>query len=213
MTTAIKLTNSLNANIASRVEYEDAKNTESSNVTTLMIKAFNIDHKTLKTNHKKTYFESLIDQAFVADFDFINNSVKSNARFNVYALQKAALKLNCVAQRKLYNVTSLHNKFCIASVLTCLQNRDKESFSFDRKHAHAMLSKACNYETVARSDLAQKFDVSASTATTQVSSSFRVLEALNILQFDETQRARSIVSNVNYDNAFLKLVQEHFKIA
>ena len=76
-----------------------------------------------------------------------------------------------------------------------------------------MLSKACQFENVARSELAQKFDVSATTASTQVSSSFRVLEALNILSFDESSRARSVVSQVNYDNAFVKLVQDHFKIA
>ena len=213
MTTAIKLMNSLNKNVAERIAYEDAKNAESSNVSSHIIKAFNIDHATLKTKHKQTYFDALIEQQFLTDFDFINNSVKSNARFNVYALQKAAAKINAVAQRKLLNAASLHNKFCIASVLTCLQNRDKETFSFDRKHALSMLSKACQFESVARSDLAQKFDVAATTASTQVSSSFRVLEALNILNFDESQRARSIVSNVNYDNAFVKLVQDHFKIA
>jgi hypothetical protein len=79
MTTAIKLQNSLNKNIAERVAYEDAKNAESSNVVTHMIKAFAIDHSTLKTKHKATYFESLVDQAFLSDFDVINNSVKANA--------------------------------------------------------------------------------------------------------------------------------------
>lgn len=213
MTTAIKLMNSLNKNIALRAEYEDAKNAESSSVVDKMIKAFNIDHSTLKTKHKQSYFDALVDQEFLTDFDFINNSVKANARFNIYAMQKAAAKINAVAQRKLFAAASLSNKFCVASVLTCLQNRDKEAFSFDRKHALTMLSKACNYENVARSDLAQKFDVAASTASTQVSSSFRTLEALNILSFDESSTARSVVSQVNYDNAFVKLVQEHFKIA
>ncbi len=213
MTTAIKLMNSLNKNIAARVEYEDAKNAESSNVVDKMLKAFNVDHATLKTKHKQSYFESLVDQQFLTDFDFINNSVKANARFNIYALQKASAKINAVAQRKLFNAAALSNKFCVASVLTCLQNRDKESFSFDRKHALSMLSKACQFENVARSDLAQKFDVAATTASTQVSSSFRTLEALNILNFDESSTARSIVSQVNYDNAFVKLVQEHYKIA
>lgn len=213
MTTAIKLMNSLNTNVAARAAYEDDKKAESSNVVSHMIKAFNVDHSTMKTKHKKEFFESLVDQAFLNDFDFINNSVKANARFNVYALQKAALKINCVAQRKMLSVTSLHNKFCVASVLTCLQNRDKESFAFDRKHALAMLSKALRFESVASSDLAQKFDVTASTASTQVSSSFRVLEALNILQFDDSDKARNVVSQVNYDNAFVKLVQTHFNIA
>lgn len=213
MTTAIKLMNSLNTNIAERAQYEDDKNAESSNVVNHMIKAFNIDHTTMKTKHKKEFFEALVASEFVTDFNFINNSVKANARFNVYAMQKAAAKINAVAASKLIAVTSLHNKFCVASVLTCLQNRDKEAFSFDRKHALAMLSKALRFESVASSDLATKFDVTASTASTQVSSSFRTLEALNILQFDESDKARNVVSQVNYDNAFVKLVKEHYNIA
>jgi len=208
--TAQKLLNSLNKNIAERVAYEDAKNAESSNVTSHLLKAFNADHVTLKTKHKLSYFEALIDQNMLESYDFINNSVKSNARFNIYAVQKAALKLDNVAQRLLTRATALNNKFCVAAVLTCIQKRDVESFVFNRDSALVMLSHAINKENVKRSDFAEKFNVTASTASTQVSSSFRVLEALNILSFDDSDKARNIVSSVNYDNAFVKLVESQF---
>jgi hypothetical protein len=208
--TAKQLMNSLNRNIAARVKYEDDKNAESSNVTSHLLRAFNIYHATLRTKHKETYFESLIEQDFLKSFDFINNSVKANARFNVYAAQKAALKIDNVAQRVLTRATALNNKFCVAAVLTCIQKRNVETFTFDRKHALVMLCSAIQADSVKRSDFAEKFNVTASTASTQVSSSFRVLEALNILSFDDSNKARNVVSSVNYDNAFVKLVEAHF---
>ena len=213
--TAQKLMNSLNKNVADRIAYEDSKavEDENSNVVAFVMKAFAIDHKTMKTKHSLAYFQALVDADFIASFDFVNNSVKSTSRFNVYAIKKAALKLDSVAQSKLLRATALDNKFCVASVLSCLQNKDAESFSFTRKHALAMLSKALRFEHVATSELATKFDVAASTASTQVSSSFRVLEALNILTFDESDKARSTVSNFNKDNAFVKLIAAHYKIA
>ena len=209
---AIALRDSLNKNVAERVAYETEKNVASSNVVSNLIKQFSLDHKTLETTLSDSFFEALAKSKTLKNFDFINNSVTANARFNTYALAKAALKLRCIASDKLLNATALNNKFCVAAVLTCLQNRDKEQFSFDRKHALAMLSKAMRFEHVAASDLAMKFDVAASTASTQVSSSFRVLEALDILKFDDSSRDRSIVSNVNYESAFVRIVADHYKI-
>jgi hypothetical protein len=214
-TTAIKLANSLNKNVAERIAYEDSKRVEdeNSNVVSHIMKAFAVDYKTMKTKHTIAYFQALVDANFLQDFDFINNSVKSTSRFNVYAIKKAALKIDSVAQNKLLRVTALDNKFCVAAVLSCLQNKDAESFTFTRSHALAMLSKALRFEHVATSDLATKFDVAASTASTQVSSSFRVLEALSILTFDDSDKARSTVSNFNKDNAFVHLIAANYKIA
>lgn len=209
---AENLKTSLNANAAERVAYETEKNVASSNVINNLIKDCKLDHATLETKLNDAFFESLQKTKFLKNFDFLNNSVKSSARFNTYAISKAMLKVTCVAQDKLLRAESLHNKFCVAAVLTCLQNKDKEAFSFDRSHALAMLSKALRFEHVATSDLATKFDVAASTASTQISSSFRVLEALDVLKFDDSVKARSVVSNVNYDNAFVKLVARHYKI-
>lgn len=203
---------SLNANAQERVAYEESKNAASSNVINNLIKQFKLDRKTFETTHNDAYFKNVVATKFVRNFDFINNSVKSTARFNTYALAKAALKIECVSRDKLIKETALDNKFCVAAVLTCLQNRDKEQFTFSRQHALAMLSKALRFEHVATSELATKFNVAASTAATQVSSSFRVLEALDILKFDDSSRDRCIVSAVNYDNAFVKLVARHYQI-
>lgn len=210
--TATKLRNSLNKNIAERVAYEAEKNVASSNVVNNLFRDFSIDHKTQKTTLKDTFFQKLIDAKFIDSFDFINNAVKANNRFNTYAISKAALKLQNIVADKLHKETALNNKFCVACVLTCLQNKDKESFSFDRSHALSMLSRALKFEHVAMSDLSTKFNVTANTAETQVSSSFRVLEAFNILTFDDSVKARSVVSNVNYDNAFVKLVAAKYQI-
>lgn len=209
--TAQKLVNSLNKNAKERIAYEAAKSAES--CITKLIKYARLDRNTHETAYNKAYMQKLVDAQALDSFDFINNHVKDNQRFNIYAVQKAFAKLDAIAANKLTRADSLANKFCVACVLTCLQNRDKESFSFTRKHALAMLSNAMKFENVARSDFAMKFNVAASTASTQVSSSFRVLEALNILKFDESARDRSVVSDVNYDSAFVKIVQDHFNIA
>lgn len=208
--TARKLINSLNKNAADRIAYEESKAAHT--CVDKLIKYASLDHSTNKTKLNEAFFENVVKADFLQNFDFINNHVKENQRFNIYAVQKAFAKIKAVSADKLVAADSLANKFCVASVLTCLQNRDKEQFSFTRQHALAMLSNALKFENVARSDFSSKFNVSAATAATQVSSSFRTLEALNILEFDESARDRSIVKNVNYDNAFVKIVQAHFDI-
>lgn len=207
----IELRASLNANIAQRVAYEESKSAHSA--VSKVIKYTSADHKTLETKLSDEFFKALIKAKALTSFDFINSHVRDNQRFNVYAIEKAFAKLHAIAANKLIKETALANKFCVACVLTCLQNRDKEQFTFTRDHALAMLSKALRFEHVAISDLATKFNVTQSTASTQVSSSFRALEALDILRFDDTARDRSVVSAVNYESAFVKLVQERFAIA
>jgi len=213
ITTAKKLINSLNKNVAIRAEYENAKNKSVNNVIRDMINAFNLDHKTLQTKFTEAYFERIVATNSLASFDFINNSVKSDSCFNTKAFAKVASKLECISKNKLLKTDKIANSYCTAAVLTCLQKRDVESFFFTRDTALAMLSKAMRFEHVALSDLATQFNVSANTASTQVSSSFRTLEALNILEFDKQSRERNVVSNVNYDSEFVKIVATHYKIA
>lgn len=204
--TAKKLANNFNKNIADRIAYEQAQRKET--LVTKLINYCNLDRATFKTKLSEAFFQKLIDSKAVTSFDFINNHAKESQRFNVYAIEKA---MHAFKALNLNSATRV-NKYDAACILTCLQNRDKESFSFTRQHALSMLSKACNFETVARSELATSFNVAASTATTQVSSSFRALEALDVLRFDESSRERATVSNVNYDHALVRLIADHYEI-
>lgn len=205
--TAKKLQNNLNKNIAERIAYEQAQSKDS--IVTKLIKYASLDRVTFKTKLSESFFQTLIDSQAVKSFDFINNHAKESQRFNVYAIEKAFHAFAALNRKSALRV----NKYDAACILTCLQNRDKESFSFTRQHALSMLSKACNFESVARSELATSFNVAASTATTQVSSSFRNLQALDVLQFDESSRDRATVSSVNYDHALVRLIADHFDIA
>lgn len=201
----IALRNSLNVNVAERSRYESDK-ASNEKITQQLVTTFKLNHKTLETTLSDQFFQSLIDAEFLDSFDFINNHAKENQRFNIKAIAKVKAKLDSIVANKIVRFDEVSQKFCIACVLTCIQNKDKESFTFTRQHALAMLSKALRFESVKIRDLATKFDVQASTASTQVSSSFRTLEALNVLKFSE-ERARATVSAVNYDNAFVKLVE------
>ncbi|MDX5412787.1 MAG: hypothetical protein LPK02_07045 [Rhodobacterales bacterium] len=203
--TAKKLLNNLNKNVAERIAYEQSKRAESA--ITKVINYCKLDRATFKTTLSEAFFQKLIDAKALESFDFINNHAKESQRFNVYAIEKAMHALHAVASQQMKA-----NKYDVACIVTCLMNRDKESFSFTRKHALSMLSKALKFDNVARSDFSITFNVSESTASTQVSSSFRALEALNVLKFDESDRERSTVSQVNYDHALVKLICEKFDI-
>ena len=205
--TAKKLLNNLNKNVAIRITYEQEKNAEL--LVSKLINYCKLDRTTFKTRLTETFFQKLLDANAIDSFEFINNHVKENQRFNIYAIEKLMQNLACVAADKLIIAA---NKYDVACVLTLLQNRDKDTFSFDRDHAKAMLSQACRYEHVALTDLATKFNVSQSTADTQVSSTFRALEAMQILKFTETKKERSVVESIDYDNVFVKLVQRAYKI-
>lgn len=203
---------SQNVNIAERDRFEREEN-GTGTIGAKLISYFKLDHKTLETKRSVEFYKPLVATGFLQNFDFINDSVQKRRRFNIYGVQKAAAKIEAVAAGKLTNEASLPNKFCVAAVLACLANRDKAEFTFSSDSAKAMLSRAFNFEHVKRSDFVNSFNVTAGTAGTQVSSSFRVLEALKIVSFDDSQRARKIVSGVNFDNAFVKLVAERFEIA
>lgn len=203
------LRDSLNRNAQARAAYEREEQSSKSQVVAKMIAALKLDHKTLETKLSDSFFERLAASRFVDSYDFVNNHAKTNQRYNIYAIQKAQAKIESIVADKLLNRNALTQKFCVAIVLTCLQNRERESFSFDRKSALSMLSRAFSYEHVQRSDFAQQFNVTENTASTQVSSSFRALEALHILDFDDS---RNVVLSVNYANRFVQLVQEHFAI-
>ena len=199
--TARKLINSLNSNASTRVEYETSKAAHS--CVSKLIKYASLDRTTFKTSLKETFMQKLVDAAALTSFDFINNHVKESQRFNVYAIEKVFKDLHAIARDNV----ALMNKYNRACVLTCIMNAEKESFAFSRDHAKAMLSKAFNFENVKRSDLATTFNVAESTASTQVSSSFRALEALDVLRFDESARDRCVVSHVNNEHALVKLVR------
>lgn len=201
--TAKKLINSLNKNVVERAQYEESKSAHS--CVTKLIKYATLDRNTLKTNLKEAFMQKLVDAKALTNFDFINNHVKESQRFNIYAVEKVFKDLHAIAQSNV----ALMNKYNRACVITCLMNADKEQFTFTRNHAKAMLSKAYNFESVKRSELAQTFNVAESTASTQVSSSFRALEALDVLRFDESARDRCIVSHVNKEHALVQLVQQH----
>lgn len=206
MTNAIALRASLNANIAERSRYEAEKNSAET-ITAQLCKHFNADPKTLETRYSDAYFDALVN-AGLPSFDFINNHVKESQRFNIKALEKVSAKLRSIVDGKVTRVDTTAQKYCVACVATVLQNAGKD-FVFNRKQAKAMLSRALRFEAFRAKACSVTFNVSESTADTQVSSSFRTLEALGILKFDDSERARSVVSDVNVNHPFVQLVQKN----
>jgi hypothetical protein len=190
-----------NAQSKERVEYERSKSAESA--AQKLTRYLRLDAKTLETKLSDNFFRSLIENNVETSFEFLNNSVRDSNRFNIYAIEKAMLNLLSIAQNRLIVKA---NKYDIAMILHCIAQRSKESFTFARSQALHMLSRACVDESVARSSYEMRFDVTASTASTQVSSSFRMLQALNVLTFDDSSKERSVVSNVNVDHALVRLV-------
>lgn len=206
MTDAIALRTSLNLNVAERSRYEREKSA-SETITNQLVKHFSLNHKTLETKLSDDFFEKIAASHIVDSFDFINSHDKANQRFNIKALEKVRAKLDSIVADKIMRFDTVSQKFCIACVLTCLRNRESDSFVFTRKHALAMLSRALRFDTVKIRDLATKFDVAESTASTQVSSSFRTLDALKVLRFSEESSQRAIVSHVDFEHAFVKLIE------
>lgn len=209
--TARKLINSLNKNVADRDAYETSKNA-AQQITDKLRRYLSLDHKTLQTTKSTDYFQRLVDANAVQSFDFMNDHFSQAQRFNVYAIEKVAAKLDSIAANKLIKADATAQKYCLAIVLHLLRNADKDKHVFERKHALSMLSAAQKFENIARTDFELKFSTTAATASTQVSSSFRAMQALDILKFDESAKDRSIVSDVNYDHAFIKLVADAYKI-
>lgn len=197
---------SLNTNAAERIAYETEKNAHSA--ASKLIKYATLDHKTFETKLSDSFFDTLARSKALNSFDFINNAVRESNRFNVYAIEKAFKALHAIVRNR---VDAL-DKYDRACVLTVLLNKNKSEFAFSRDHAKAMLSRAFMFENVKRSDLATTFNVAESTASTQVSSSFRALEALNVLTFDESARDRCIVRDVNLDHAIVQLVASAYDI-
>lgn len=197
----------LNAQIVERDAYETQKN-PSQTIGKQLTKHFNCDHKTLETRFSDNFFQTLIDKNAIpaTGFAFINNHVKDSQRFNIKALEKVSAKLRSIVDDRIAKVDTTAQKYCVASVLTCLMNQGSD-FEFSRKYALGMLNRTMRFEGFRAKACAQTFNVTDGTASTQVSSSFRTLEALDILRFDDSERERSRVTDVNLDHAFVKLVE------
>lgn len=206
--TARKMFNAFNKQAFARFDYEESKLAHKA--ADKLIRYCALDVKERKTKLKESFFQKLLDANISLNFDFLNNSVRDSNRFNVYAIEKAMLNLRSVASDSLIIRA---NKYDVAMIVYCMMNQHKESFTFNRKDALAMLSRAMRHENVSRSDMSMTFNVAASTASTQVSSSFRMLEALDVLRFDDTSKERQIVSSVNYDHALVQLVARSYNIA
>lgn len=204
--TAKKLQNNLNKNCAERIAYQIEKQSEL--VVTSLINHANLDRTTFKTKLSEAFFQKLLDSNSVKSFDFINNHAKQNARFNIKAIKKAFELLHSVVSDNI----KYADKYDVAVTLHCIMNRHKDSFEFTRNHALSMLSNAAKFENVSRSNFEMKFDVDLSTASTQVSSTFRILQAIDVLKFDEMSKERAVISDVNYDHAFVKLIAAKFDI-
>lgn len=209
--TARKLMNSLHKNVEARDNFETAANS-AQKISDKLRRYLSLDHKTLQTTRTVEYFQKLVDAQAISNFDFMNDHHMQNKRFNVYAIEKVAAKLDSVAQNKLLKADATAQKYCLAILLHLLKNADKEEHVFERKHALSMLSAAQRFEAIARTDFELKFSKTGATANTQVSSSFRAMQALDILRFEETSKERSIVRNVNYEHAFVRLVAKAYNI-
>lgn len=206
--TARKMFNAFNREAFARFNYEESKSAHKA--ADKLIRYCALDVKERKTKLKESFFQKLLDSNVALDFAFLNNSVRDSNRFNVYAIEKAMLNLRSIANDSLIIRA---NKYDVAMLVYVLMNQHKESFVFNRKDALAMLSRAMRHENVSRSDMSMTFNVAASTASTQVSSSFRMLEALDVLRFDDTTKERQVVSDVNYDHALVRLVAKTYDIA
>lgn len=175
----------LNAEVAKRIAYEESKSATSAILK--IVKYFKLDAEN-NTTFSDDFFTALAKANVATDFSFINNHVKENARFNIYAIEKAVKMLKAIATQSY----AACDKYTRAALTHTLRNLDKEDFSFTAHDAKR---------------LALDLNVASSTANTQISSSFRMLEALDILRFDETERDRAKVSDVNKKSAAIKLAQ------
>lgn len=190
------LRDSLNSNVASRVAYETEKSAHS--CAAKFARYFAFDFKSSEC----AVSEAMIDAAIasnVASFDFLNDAKRTNARFNVYAAEKVRKTLRAIAS----NVLTLCDKYTVATVTTLMHNRENEAFFLSRKDCYALVCKDVETE-IKKSAMKNRCAVSMNTATTQISSTLRALDALNVLSFDaETKR----VSNINFDHAVFAMIK------
>lgn len=204
MTVSIEtLRASLNNNVKERSDYEISKDANEK-ITSQLIKHFTLDHKTLETKLSDAFFEACASLN-IQSFDFINDAKRSNNRFNIKALEKVRAIIDSVYMNTLVKATKTANKYNVALCATLLKQRTNDEFKLTRKHAYAMFSMSCRYDTVRVTDFAQKLKVQESTALTQASSSFRALAACNVCSFDDESK---IVSNIDHESAFMRILSD-----
>ena len=188
------LRTSLDKNTATRIAYESEKKASSAAAKVARYFAFNF--KTSASEKTDVFFDAAL-KCNVASFDFINNHVRENQRFNVYALEKVAKALRAVSA----NSATMIDKYTRAILSTVLHLREKKT-DLSRADLYALMCRDLETQ-LKRSDQKSDVRVSANTATTQVSSSLRALAALNVLRFDNDLKR---VSDVNFDHAIVALI-------
>ena len=168
------------AAIASRNDYEIAKNAENDNMS-----------HTLKTL-AKSFDNDVIAQTmmtFNVSADFINVAERKNARFNVYAAQKVENVVSVLAKR-----TNVLNHYTLNILRTCAA-MSKASLKMTHSEAVASCSKDSKIADAKRAKHVSRYQrlTSANTASTQASSSLNALKVCNVI--DEV---RDDANNVAY---------------
>jgi hypothetical protein len=215
--TLASLRDSLNVNVASRVEYEDAKNSANT-IGAQMYRHFSIAPDTGETRFPNDVLKGVREMG-VASFDFINSQVRENARMNVKAFEKVGAHMRSVAKGAFIAPDKTAQKYCLAILRDVIGNEAEYrsgEIVLDSKRAQAMFSIAARSDALASYDkIASMLGMQPSTASTQASSSLRALDALRVLDFHEQTRGRervNVVTRIDWGHPLIALARDFFDI-
>jgi hypothetical protein len=192
------LRDSLNFNVAARVDYETRKCAHE--CAAKFAKYFSFNFKSAQCELADTFFVAALASQ-VTSFAMLNDHKRESQAFNVYAAEKLAKAIKAATSIafRLDEYTSV----ILRNLDAMREQLEARSIVYTRSTLHYMMTHTLS-ENVTRSHVKhfKSARCATNTATTQVSSSLRVLEALNVVRVE-----RDTIVRINYDHALFRHVR------
>lgn len=203
------LRESLNANVAARVAFEDEKNSANT-IGEQLARHFSFDFSAGETKLPDAFMKAAKAMG-LESFDFINDALRAGNRFNIKALEKVRAHIDSVAAGKFTKLEKTAQKYCACVLTYMIKNKQalsKGETQVTNSVAQAMFTQSVRASYSDVDAFAKLLNMQPSTASTQASSSLRTLDALGVIEFDEGRR---VIVSINWEHPLIALTADQIK--